>query len=149
LTITLREITRENWRECARLKVAEHQQRFVASNAVSLAQSKYEPENVPLAVYDDSVMVGFVMYAEEDYGLAKVWFIQRLMIGQQYQGRGYGRAAMEALLQRLTGAPGYEAVLISFVPENEAARALYTSLGFQDTGEIEEGEVVFRLTLRK
>lgn len=148
MTITLREITRGNWRECVRLKVADHQQRFVASNAISLAQSKYEPENVPLAVYDDAIMVGFVMYAEEDYGLAKIWFIQRLMIGQQYQGRGYGRAAMEALLKRLAAVPGYEAVLISFVPENEAARALYTSLGFQDTGEIEAGEMVFRLSLR-
>jgi diamine N-acetyltransferase len=55
---------------------------------------------------------------------------------------------MEALLKRLAAVPGYEAVLISFVPENEAARALYTSLGFQDTGEIEAGEMVFRLSLR-
>ncbi len=62
MTMTLREITRENWLQCVRLKVAPEQEPFVAPNGVSLAQSKYEPEWVPLALYDDDEMVGFVMY---------------------------------------------------------------------------------------
>ena len=147
MKITLCEITRDNWRECVRLKVADDQQKFVASNAVSLAQSKYEPESVPLAVCDGDTIVGFVMYHPEDYGLSKIWFIERLMVGAQYQGKGYGRAAMEALIARLKGIPGYAAILISFVPDNVAAEKLYSSLGFMDTGEIEEGEVVYRLPL--
>jgi diamine N-acetyltransferase len=147
VNISLREITRDNWRECVRLKVADDQQKFVASNAVSLAQSKYEPECVPLAVYDGDIIVGFVMYRPEDYGISKLWFIDRLMVGAQYQGKGYGRAAMEALIARLKAVPGYNAILISFVPGNEAAEKLYSSLGFVDTGEIEEGEIVYRLSL--
>lgn len=147
MNIELCEITRENWITCVRLKVADSQTRWVASNAVSLAQSKYEPECVPLAVYDGETMVGFVMYRAEDYGLSKVWFIDRLMVGQDYQRQGYGRAAMLALLERLRAQPGYNAVMISFVPDNDAARHLYSSLGFADTGVIEEGEVVFRLPL--
>jgi len=147
MNVELRDITRDNWRSCVRLKVAPDQERFVASNAVSLAQSKYEPECVPLAVYDDDTMVGFVMYRPEDYGLSKIWFIDRLMIGQQYQGKGYGRAAMEAVIARLKAIPGYNAVLISFVPGNDAAQHLYTSLSFEDTGEIEQGELVYRLAL--
>jgi diamine N-acetyltransferase len=147
LTITLREITLDNWRECVRLKVADDQQGFVASNAVSLAQSKYEPESIPLAVYDGDTMVGFVMYHPEEYGIANLWFIERLMVGHQYQGKGYGRAAMNLLLQRLKATPGYTAILISFVPDNTAAERLYSSLGFEDTGEIEEGEIVYRLAL--
>jgi diamine N-acetyltransferase len=147
LNITLRDVTRDNWLECVRLKVAEDQQRYVASNAVSLAQSKYEPECVPLAVYDGETMVGFVMYHPEDYGLSKLWFIERLMVGQQYQGKGYGRAAMEGLIAHLKAIPGYAAILISFIPVNTAADRLYSSLGFTDTGEIEEGEIVYRLPL--
>jgi diamine N-acetyltransferase len=147
LTITLREITVDNWRECVRLKVADDQQQFVASNAVSLAQSKYEPESIPLAVYDGEIMVGFVMYHPEEYGIAKLWFIERVMVSHQYQGKGYGRAAMNLLLKRLKATPGYTAILISFVPENTAAERLYSSLGFEDTGEIEEGEIVYRLAL--
>ncbi len=147
VAISLREITRDNWRACVRLKVADDQQKYVASNAVSLAQSKYEPECVPLAAYGGETMVAFVMYRPEDYGLAKLWFIDRLMVGQEHQGKGYGRATMEALIGRLKSAPGYEAILISFVPGNEAAQKLYGSLGFEDTGEIEDGEIVYRMPL--
>ena len=129
------------------MKVEASQSGFVASNAFSLAQSKYEPECVPLAVYDHEQMVGFVMYRPEDYGLAKIWFIDRLMIGAEHQKKGYGRAAMTLLLERLRSQKGYNAILISFVPENAVAQKLYSSFGFVDTGEIEEGELVYRLKL--
>jgi diamine N-acetyltransferase len=147
MAVTLRDITRDNWRECARMRVAPTQVHFVGANLYSLAQSKYEPECVPLAVYDDEQMVGFVMYKPEDYGLAKIWFIERVMIGEGYQKKGYGRAAMTALIDRLRSQPGYNAILISFVPENTVAQKLYSDLGFKDTGEIEEGELVYRLGL--
>ncbi len=145
MTVTLREITRDNWRECVKIKVEPGQAQFVASNMFSLAQSKYEPECVPLAVYDDEQMVGFVMYRPEDHGLAKIWFIDRVMIGAEHQNKGYGREAMNLLLERLRSQKGYSAILISFVPGNEVAQKLYSSLGFTDTGEIEEGELVYRL----
>ena len=147
MAVTLREITRDNWRECVDIRVDASQTQFVASNMFSLAQSKYEPECVPLAVYDDEQMVGFVMYKPEDYGLAKTWFIDRLMIGADHQKKGYGRAAMIALIDRLRSQPGYSAILISFVPGNDIAQKLYSDLGFKDTGEIEEGEHVYRLAL--
>lgn len=147
MTISLRPITRENWRECVQLKVRDDQTLFVASNAFSLAQAKYEPECVPLAVYDAEQMVGFVMYRPEDYGLAKIWFIDRLLIGEQYQGKGYGRAAMTALIAHLRAQAGYSAILISFEPHNTVAQNLYTSLGFVDTGEVEYGEVVYRMNI--
>lgn len=145
MTIALREITRDNWEECEQLRVSPDQKQFVASNAYSLAQSKYEPECVPLAVYDDDTMVGFVMYRPEDLGLAKIFFIDRLMIGEKYQNKGYGRAAMTALLNHLRSQKGYSAILISFVPDNVVAQKLYSSFGFKDTGEIEDGELVYRL----
>ncbi len=148
MKVELREVTRDNWLTCVRLKVAESQMRWVASNAVSLAQSKYEPECVPLAAYDGETMVGFAMYRPEDYGLSKVWFIDRLMVGQDFQRKGYGRAIMIALLERLRAQAGFAAIMISFVPDNEGARRLYSSLGFEDTGVVEEGEVVFRMALK-
>lgn len=147
MTVTLRDISRDNWRECARMRVAPAQANFVASNLYSLAQSKYESECVPLAVYEDEQMIGFVMYRSEDHGLAKIWFIDRLMIGEGHQRKGYGRAAMIALIDHLRSQKGYNAILISFVPENVVAKKLYSDLGFKDTGEIEDGELVYRLGL--
>ena len=147
MTVTLREITRDNWRECVRIKVEPSQTQFVSSNVFSLAQSKYEPECVPLGIYDDEQMVGFIMYRPEDHGLAKLWFIDRLMVGAEHQKKGYGRAAMTLLLERLRSQKGYNAILISFVPENAVAQKLYSSFGFEDTGEIDDGELVYRIGL--
>jgi diamine N-acetyltransferase len=145
MTVTLRDITADNWRACADLRVAPEQEDFVASNAWSLAQSKYEPELIPLGIYDDETMVGFLMYCPVDLRVGRVWNIYRLMIAHDQQGKGYGRRGMDLLLARLRAIPGYAAVLISFVPQNQAARQLYASLGFEDTGEIEDGEIVYRL----
>lgn len=148
MAITLREITRENYRQVGKLKVADDQNTFVASNPWSMAQAKYEPGLVPLGIYDGDEPVGFAMYGEEDYGLARLWAIWRLMVDQRYQGKGYGRAAMHLLIERLKAeSNGHTGIIISFVPENDAARKLYTSLGFEDTGLIEDGECVFRLPL--
>jgi diamine N-acetyltransferase len=151
VNITLREIDRENYRAIGKLKVAPDQELFVASNPWSLAQSKYEPDLTPLGVYDEDTPVGFVMYRDEDYGvMGKAWSIWRLMIDHTQQGQGYGRAAMEALLLRLrTQSTNHTGIFISFVPENEAAKKLYESLGFDDTGLIEDGEMVYRMALTK
>ena len=46
--ITLREITRENYIACLLLKVKTEQENFVATNAISLAKAKYEPECIPI-----------------------------------------------------------------------------------------------------
>ena len=147
MTITLREITRENWLQCARLKVLPGQEHFVASNGVSMAQSKYEPEHIPLAVYDDEEMVGFVMYGTDPTD-GKVW-IARVMVDARQQRKGYGRAAMQVLLDRIRAIPGCDAVFISYEAENEVARRLYASLGFRETGEINEEETVARLLLSR
>ena len=64
MTVGLRAITRENWYQCTQLQLQSDQQDFVAPVAFSLAQSRFEPERVPLAIYDDHMLVGFVMYYE-------------------------------------------------------------------------------------
>lgn len=145
MAIELREITGENWKQCVRLRVAKEQEHFVAPNAYSLAQARYEPENIPLAIYDGDTMVGFVMYGF-DFDDNNYW-ISRLMIDARSQGKGYGRAAMEEVIRRLKEKADCKEIAISYEAENLAAEKLYLSLGFIKTGEIIEGEVVARLRL--
>jgi len=50
-----------------------------------------------------------------------------------FQGRGLGKAVMAAGLQRMKAA-GMRRAILGFDPNNAAARALYTSLGFSAAG---------------
>ncbi len=143
MEVTLKEITLENWIECVRLQPSEEQKEFVASNLFSIAESKFHPSWEPLAIYANKIMVGFIMYGPEEGHEGRYWVI-RLMIDQNHQRKGYGNAAMREALRRIKDKPDYRELLISFVPENIAARKLYESLGFVDTGEVEDEELVFR-----
>lgn len=143
--VSLRPVTRENFDALLRLKLTEIQKEFVAPNVYSIAQSKVEPECVPLAIYAENTLVGFAMYALDQND--NNYWIYRLMIDLNHQGQGYGRAAVKALVEEIRKLPGCDKILISAAPENEAALTLYRSEGFADTGQIIDGEVVLRLTL--
>ena len=141
--VTLREITRDNLRACIELKTGPDQDGFVATNVVSIAQAYVEPTFVPRAIYDDETIVGFLMYGRDEKTGAD-WII-RLMVGAQHQRKGYARAAMQQALDLLSRQPDCKEILISYVPENVVAEQLYASLGFEPTGEVEDGEIVARL----
>ena len=143
-TVYLKKINQDNWKQALRIDVAPEQKRFVASNLYSIAEAIFNPTFAPLAIYDEAeTMVGFLMYGTNtDNG--ELWIL-RLMVGQQYQGRGYGRAAMEEIIRRLKARPDCQEIFTSYEPDNDVAAKLYRSLGFEDTGRIEDGELVVRL----
>ena len=90
--ITFREIDKSNYMECICLKVKDEQRGFVADNARSLAEARFEEGLYTRAVYSDGVMVGFVLF-DYDPELPG-WCMSRFMIGAQYQGRGLGKEAV-------------------------------------------------------
>ena len=144
MTITLRDITNDNFRECIHLKVADDQKGFVASNMFSLAEAKADGVSNPYAVYADEQMVGFIMYdfePKESRG-----YITRLMIDDQFQGNGYGRQAMTQVIDRLQAIDDCHEIQTSYAPANVASARLYESLGFAQTGEVNEGEIVVRMS---
>lgn len=63
--VTLREITADTVLAVVRLSVAESQQRFVAPNAVSLAQALFSPQAWYRAIHADDEIAGFVMLADD------------------------------------------------------------------------------------
>ncbi len=138
----LRDVNEDNWRDVVGIEPREEQRRFVASVAYYLNLCHYEQVWRPLAFYAGGGPVGFAMWgfdAEEDS-----YWIGGLIIGAEHQGKGYGRAAMEALLDHLAAQPGYREAALSYEPENTVARRLYTSLGFVETGERADDEFVAR-----
>lgn len=135
--VTLREITKDNLWDVLRLSVTPQQERFVASNAISLAEAHFETKPPWYrAIYANDVAVGFLMLEyDESYNL---W---RFMIGAQYQGRGYGREALEHLFVHVRTLPGGNALYTSCVPGAGSPGPFYEKLGFVYTGEEEDGEL--------
>jgi diamine N-acetyltransferase len=146
LAVSLRRVDSENFHAVLKLSVRDDQTHFVASNVYSIAESKINPEMNPLAIYAGETLVGFCMFGH--WSVRNEYWIMRLMIDQQFQGNGYGRAAMQQIISALRAAPGCDRILISYEPENDHARRLYASLGFVITGEMLGGEEVARLSLR-
>ena len=150
MNVILREITSENWRLVTRLHVADDQTAFVAPNDYSLLEAAYDNPKyqfTPLAVYADDTPVGFVMYGQIDFNGRWAWAIWRLMVDGEHQRKGYGRAALGLTVERMRAEHGCDEIFISFLPDNHSARTLYAAEGFEDTGEIDEGEIVYRLDL--
>ena len=145
MTVVLKDIDRQNWEEAIGLAVAPEQKHFVASNVYSIAESKFDPALVPLAIYADGLMVGFTMYGV-DTSTGEHWII-RLMVDRRFQGRGYGRAAMAEVIQRLQARPDCREIFVSYEPDNDVAATLYRSLGFEDTGRVVGRELVMRLSV--
>lgn len=139
MNVELRKITEDNWIHCISLKVAKDQERFVASNVYSVAESKFDPEATIAGIYYNEKMVGFTMYGI-NADTNQFWII-RLMVGEAFQGKGYGRAALKILIG-IARDSGYPDLYLSYVPGNERAEKLYTDIGFRPTGEVEHGEIV-------
>lgn len=133
LPVSLREITRANLRAVCALEVDATQRNNVASNALSLAEAWLHPvEAWPRAVYAGEEPVGFVMVydpSDVDEPRERDFFLWRLMIDRHSQGRGYGRAAVEAVLNHVCSR-GAQRILVSHVKQTPALGRFYASFGF-------------------
>ena len=158
--IRLCKVDSKNVWELLRLEVDEAQKDFVASNTESIVEAYTAiaagGTALPFGIYDGETPVGFLMigYGEipgEDgpsiaAGNYSLW---RLMIDQHFQGRGYGRESLRLALKFIRTYPcgPAECCWLSYEPENEAARRLYRSFGFAETGETDGEEVIAALRL--
>jgi len=143
IMIEFREIDRNNFFDVIQLSVAEEQKNFVATNLFSIAQAKAYPECICLAIYHNDILVGFTMYCI-DIDDHEYW-IYRLMIDAKYQSKGYGKAAMEKLIDHIKQDKKHQVIYLSFEPENILAKRLYEKLGFEADGRVIDGEIVYRL----
>lgn len=147
-------VTRENWEEALELQVAEEQRGFVPPVAVSLAKVYIKPdgenvEYIPFAIYDSTQMVGFVMHAYEEKTTDSYW-INGFLIDQKYQRKGYGKAALQEMIQWIKERhPRCETIRLTVYPENERAKELYINLGFQKTKLRFGEEEVYQLLVNR
>lgn len=150
--ILIRAVTDANWRETLELTVRPDQQRFISEYspiaAIALAKAYIHPGGMiwtPCAIYAGGTMVGFFTLAYESDTSDQCWLFH-FFIDQRYQGRGYGRAAVQRIIA-IVGRehPRRRVLRLTVHPENLAAQRLYTAAGFQPTGTECWGEPVYQL----
>lgn len=145
----LREIDDRNIEECIALRVTAEQAQYIASNKDSLRDSTDNLKVArPFAIYVDDRMVGFAMFAfDEDYDDPNDrYWLWRFMIDKDLQGKGYGCAALKAVIDYFKNQNvGY--IKLSTKASNVQAISLYHKFGFRENGEMNDEEVVLRLDL--
>lgn len=124
------------------------QETYVSHPIRSLAQAYvYYSQCTPFGIYAGDKMVGYVMviydYDEETYN---IW---HMMIDSAFQGKGYGKAALQEVLKYIASKPfgSSGTVLLTCNPQNEVACRLYRQIGFAETGRSDDDEVELGLTL--
>lgn len=148
--LTLRAIDAGNLSAVLLLDVSGHQRRFVAPNAVSLAQAQFQDGAWARAIYADEVVVGFAMalVMDEDYESLPTRgepFIWRFLIDERYQGLGLGRRAMLQIVDETQTWRSASALWVSCVAGTGGPYEFYRRLGFEDTGcKDPDGEIIMR-----
>ena len=147
--IHLKKITWDDCDDIFKLKVAKEQKLFVAKNSESIIDAYFaiteEGKSVfPFGIYNDNKAVGFLMISynciwRDNLDFAKnSYYIWRFMIDKRYQRKGYGREALKLALDFVRTSPCgvAEYCWLSYEPENEVARKLYLSMGFEEKPEL-------------
>jgi diamine N-acetyltransferase len=134
MNVKIEELNAENWYECCQLEVSAQQSEYLESNAVSIAQTKFEPALRPYAILYEEKIVGFLMFNSEKEELDGYW-IYRIMVDKNYQGRGIGKAATELMIEEMAKLHDAEKIVVGYHPENTGAHNLYASMGFVDDGD--------------
>jgi len=103
-------------------------------------------------------LVGFVMISDNipaetlaaDDEIVGPYFLWRLLIDHQFQGRGYGAATIDAVVEFLrANRPNFDVLLVSAAAGDGSPQPFYLKYGFEKTGEVKWGEELMRLDARR
>lgn len=142
-----RAVTRETLTPLLRVKTRPDQDHLVAPNAVTIAQAAYEPGGHVWGLWDGETAVGLlamldpheaILEGGDDPDGAYIW---RLLIGAEFQGKGYGRAAIGLALAQARSW-NLPRVATSVVDSPDSNIGFYEHLGFRRTGTFVDGEIV-------
>ena len=159
--LKLKKINRNNVGEILKLEVFDNQKSFVATNNSSIIEAYIaitENNHVfTFGIYKDDTSIGFLMIGfdvnSDDEGAPRIakgnYNIWRLMIDKKFQGQGFGKEAMDLALEFINTFPCGTAKYcwLSHESDNDVARQLYKSVGFEETDEKDGEEIVAILEL--
>ena len=150
--VSLRPITESNREAVEALRVSPAQEQFVSNVTDSLLEAADEPDGRAIywAVYAGEEPVGFVMISDEVGAPGYIpQYLWKLLIDQRHQGRGYGTATLDLIVEYFRSRPGVEVMWTSAGQGDGSPVTFYERYGFERTGEIVfDDEDLLRLELR-
>ena len=102
-------------------------------NAISIAETRFDAEMHPNAIYNNNALIGFFMYKRAETQ-ADTATICRFMLDDRFKDKGLEEKALEHVLRGLK-IQGVKRVILSATEANEEAEKLYRSFGFHAAGE--------------
>lgn len=132
------------------------QEKYLNSMSSIFAEAEEDARAMPhpWAVHDEQTeaLVGFAMISDNipppiDEDLVGPYFLWKLLIDEAAQGRGYGTATVDAVVQYLASRPGADVLFTSCSDGPGSPRGFYLRYGFTDTGRVMWGENVLALDL--
>jgi diamine N-acetyltransferase len=151
--VSLREITEHNRAAVEALAVTAEQSQYVASVAESLVEAAEFPDAKPWyrAVYADDEPVGFVMISDgitvDNPEYVGPYYLWRLLVDHRFQGRGYGTATLDLVVEHVRTRPDARVFLTSHVVGPTSPLTFYQQYGFRLTGEVHDGEPILAYDL--
>ncbi len=142
---------RDNWNDILKLSVATNQKNFIESSSKCLDDAKNDAYDMKWSfygVYSEITLIGFAMHARQGHKIipsSKVW-LDRYMIDEKYQGKGYGKQALMLIIDMLFSDYNCNKLYLSVHADNIPAIILYEKLGFNKTRfKDPQGELIMRL----
>lgn len=122
------------------LVVLPEQEKFVNS-AKQMIKDVKEGSTFHCTLFEilaDELPVGLVYYA--DLPELNVYNLCQFFIDHRYQGRGFGKAALLLVLEKMREEGRYKRVSVTYHEGNDVALRLYESVGFVHTGAEFKGD---------
>ncbi len=97
------------------------------------------------AVYAEKTPIDVIML--DDDPQKHIYYLWRFMVAPPFQSRGFGAAAIKLLINHVKTRPKTSELLPSYIDHKNGPAGFYRSLGFAETGNIDDGEIEMALPL--
>lgn len=153
--LTMRPVDDDNRMAVLSQAVSGPQMRFVAPNVMSLLEQQLcRHETWLRAIHVGDVAVGLCLVdlddsdEEDENGVSLHGqpFLWRFLIDEHYQGLGYGRRAIQHLVEAMRER-GAHTLYVSCGQGAGSPMGFYEAMGFRDTGHLTEGENILAMPL--
>lgn len=138
MEIKIYDITAGNREVAEAMRVAPGQELLIETVSACLAEADENSVWNPVVVKVAEDYAAFAMYGlwKDEGSSGRVW-LDRFLIDRKFQGRGYSKPVLQALMEHIKAQYGYKELFLSVYETNLVAISLYEKLGFRFNGDLD------------